>query len=303
MEATGKLRAHLALLLTNLFFAINFTAVKYLIAEGLVFPFGLNFLRIAGSAILFWILYFFNRKQPSKIANADMPRLALCALTGIAINQLLFIKGLSLTSSIHASLLMLASPILITFIAAWLLKESLNFFKILGLCLGISGAAILISLRTPGANAPDILWGDVMVIVNAISYAFYFILVKPLMDKYSPVSVIRMVFTFGFFMVIPFCWNEFLSTPWDKYSLKDYLILIQIVLCGTFLAYLFNIYGIHKLGASIAGSYIYLQPLFAAVIAAVVLGEEISMYKLIAAACIFIGVYLARKPGYQQVEE
>lgn len=303
MQATGKTWAHLALLLTNLFFAINFTAVKYLIGKELVLPFGLNFLRIAGSVVLFWILYLFSKNQQQKISKKDMPRLALCALTGIAINQLLFIKGLSLTSSIHASLLMLATPILITFIAAWLLKERLNVFKIIGLGLGITGAAILISLRSPGANAPNILLGDMMVIINAISYAFYFILVKPLMIKYSPVVVIRMVFTFGLFMVFPFCWNEFLETPWHQYSSIDYLVLIQIVLGGTFLAYLFNIYGIRELGASVAGSYIYLQPLFAAAMAAIILGENISLYKLAAAACIFAGVYLDRKPAYQRMEE
>lgn len=303
MRDTGKSWGHIALLLTNLFFAVNFTAVKYLIGEGLVLPFGLNFLRIAGSVILFWILYFLSKAQPDKIARADIPRLALCALTGIAINQLLFIKGLSLTSSIHASLLMLATPILITFIAAWLLKERLNGYKIVGLGLGISGAAILISLRSPGANAPNILWGDVMVIINAISYAFYFILVKPLMAKYSPVAIIRMVFTYGFIMVIPFCWNEFMATPWQAYRTVDLAVLIEIVVGGTFLAYLFNIYGIRELGASVAGSYIYLQPLFAAIIAAIVLKEQVSLYKIIAAICIFIGVYLVRKPGYQQAQE
>jgi len=297
MKASGKSGAHIALLLTNLFFAINFTTVKYLIGKSLVLPFGLNFLRIAGSVILFWIFYLFNKNRKQKIEKKDMARLALCALTGIAINQLLFIKGLSLTSAIHASLLMLATPIFITIIAAWLLKEKLTAYKIIGLGLGITGSAILISLRNPGANAPNILLGDIMVILNAISYAFYFILVKPLMEKYSPIAVIRIVFSFGLIMVFPFCWNEFLKTPWQQYSNIDYLVLIQIVLGGTFLAYLLNIYGLRELGASVAGSYIYLQPLFAAAIAVIVLAEDLSMYKLAAAACIFIGVFLSRKPA------
>lgn len=303
MQSISRSWAHLALLFTNLFFAINFTAVKFLINAGLLQPFGLNLLRVAGSVLLFWILAAFNRGKKYKIEKSDLPRFALCALTGIAVNQLLFIKGLSLTTSIHASLLMLATPILITFIAAWLLKEKLNIYKVIGLGLGITGAAILIQLRDGGGEGSNMLLGDTLVIINAISYTFYFILVKPLMEKYSPVTVIRIAFTMGFFMILPFCWNEFKAIPWQQYSAKDMLVLMQVIIGGTFLAYLFNIYGIKVLGASVAGSYIYIQPVFAAIIAAIVLGEDLSLYKMIAAICIFTGVYLARKPTAATIEE
>lgn len=297
MQSIGRPRAHLALLFTNLFFAINFTAVKFLINSGLIQPFGLNLLRVAGTVILLWIFAVLNRGKKYKIERSDLPRFALCALTGIAINQLLFIKGLSLTSSIHASLLMLATPILITIIAAWLLKEKMTIYKIIGLGLGVTGATILIQLRSKAGEGSNMLLGDILVIINAVSYTFYFILVKPLMEKYSPVTVIRMAFTMGLFLILPFCWNEFRAIPWQHYRTEDLLVLIEIIVGGTFLAYLFNIYGIKVLGASIAGSYIYVQPLFAAVIAAIVLGEKLSVYKLVAAACIFGGVYLARKPS------
>ncbi len=289
-----KTKAHLALLATNIFFAINFTAVKYLINQGLVKPFGLNIIRIGVTAILLWIIFLFKR-QRTIIHKKDIFRFVLCALTGIVINQLLFIKGLSLTHSIHASLLMLTTPILITIIAAWLLKEKVTNRKIIGLLLGIAGAAILISARTDTGNAKDILLGDILVLINAVSYTVYFILVRPLMSEYNPITVIRMIFTFGFFLALPFCWKEFADVPWQQYSITNYVLLGQVVLGGTFLAYLFNVYGIKILGASTAGAYIYSQPLFAASIAMVFLGEHLSLYKIIAAVFIFAGVYLATK--------
>jgi len=303
MQSRAKTGAHLALLLTNLFFAINFTTVKYLINEGLIKPFGLNLVRVLIPVILFWMLAPMAKGVRKKIDRSDWARIFWCALTGIAINQLLFIKGLSLTSSIHASLLMLATPILITFIAAWLLKERLNIYKIIGLGLGITGATILIRLRDKAMPGENMLLGDVLVIINAISYTFYFILVKPLMEKYSPVVVIRMVFTFGLIMIIPFCWQEFREIPWHRYRWADWAVLSQIVVLGTFLAYLLNIFGIKEVGASVAGSYIYSQPLFAAVIAAFVLREEVSLYKIIAGIFIFAGVFLARKPSSATLEE
>lgn len=289
-----RTKAHLALLFTNLFFAINFTAVKQLINQGLVKPFGLNLLRVGISAILLWTLFLFSSKK-LRLQRRHLGRFILCALTGIAINQLLFIKGLSLTYPIHASLLMLTTPILITVIAAWLLKEPVNGYKISGLLLGIAGATVLVTSRDSIGAASEVLFGDILILLNAISYTFYFILVRPLMKEYDPISVIRTVFTIGFFMILPFCWQEFRGIPWESYTKESYGLLALIVIGGTFLAYLFNVYGIKMLGASIAGAYIYAQPVFAAIIAILFLGEQISMYKLIAALLIFSGVYLANK--------
>jgi drug/metabolite transporter (DMT)-like permease len=286
--------AHLALLFTNIFFAINFTLVKFLIGNGFVGAFGLNFLRAGVTVILLWLLYFI---YPTKInfEKKDYGRLVLCALTGIAINQMLFVKGLSLTYSIHASLLMLSTPILITIIAAWLLKERINNFKIIGLVLGVAGALVLILSKEKIGNPPNVIIGDILVLLNAISYTFYFILVKPLMSKYNPVAVLRIIFTIGFFIMIPFCFQEFAAIQWGTFTPQAFSYLTVVIIGGTFFAYLFNIYGIKILGSSMAGSYIYTQPFFAAAIAIFIGGELLVLYKVIAGVLIFTGVYLVNK--------
>ena len=289
-----KLKAHLGLLGTNLFFAMNLSAVKYLTGNNLMKPFGMNVIRVGVSVLLFWLFFLFNTKQ-KKIESADWPRFILCALTGIAINQMLFLKGLSLTYSIHAVLLMLTTPILITIIAAWILKEKVNALKVIGLGLGITGAAVLITQGVNTGTGDNVILGDTLVLINAVSYTFYFILVKPLMLKYNPVQVIRWVFTLGLPMVIPFGWNEFISINWNEYDFTAYACISLIVFTGTFLAYLFNVYGIKVLGASVAGAYIYLQPFFAAFIAMIFLHEKLEMYKIFAAVLIFSGVYLSNR--------
>ena len=95
-------------------------------------PFGMNVIRVGVSVFLFWFFFLFNTQQKG-IEKKDWPRFILCALTGIAINQLLFLKGLSLTYSIHAALLMLTTPILITVmelpglsLCAWLFCNNLT---------------------------------------------------------------------------------------------------------------------------------------------------------------------------------
>ena len=286
--------AHFALLFTNLFFAINISAVKHLTNLQLALPFGINVVRVGVSVILFWFLYLLKPVN-IHIDREDRKRLFFCAVTGIAINQLLFLKGLSLTYPIHASLLMLTTPILIVFIAAWILKERVGWMKIAGLALGVAGATVLILGRSASGNGNEVIWGDVMILINAISYTIYFILVKPLMLKYDPIVVIRWIFSIGLILILPFGWVQFTEIQWPLFTGMDYLIMTLVVFTGTFLAYVFNVYGIKYLGASVAGFYIYTQPVFAAIIAMIFLKETLTMYKLVAAALIFSGVFLANK--------
>jgi len=290
----NNIKPHLALLGTNIFFAINFTAIKFLFNNKFILPFGLNFTRMIGTTILLWILYFFSKNKES-INRIHYKRFFTCALLGITINQILFIKGLSLTLTVHASLLMLTTPIFITIIAAWILKERLTQNKIIGLILGVTGSTLLIISRKASGNANDILLGDFYIIVNAICYSYYFVLVKPLMKRYDSLTVIRTLFTVGCVVALPFCWSEFIQTPWNTYSPEAFGALALVVIGGTFFAYLFNLYGIKHLGASVSGSYIYSQPLFATIIAMIFLGETIDLTKIIAAVCIFMGVYFVNK--------
>lgn len=244
--------------------------------------------------ILFWLLFIINGKK-KKIDKKDILRFILCAFSALAANQMLFMKGVSLTYPIHASLLLLITPILITFFAAWVLKEKITTLKLVGLFLGIAGACVLIMSGESSSNGSDILLGDCLVIVSTFLYTIYFILVKPLMQKYSTMDVMRWVFTFGFIMILPLGWNEFTRIPWNEFKVDEYLILFMIVIPGTFLAYIFNAYGIKKLSASTAGTYIYSQPVFSVIIATLFLNELLEPYKIIAGIIIFCGVYLANK--------
>ena len=289
-----KIKAHLGLIGTNLFFAANYSNVKYFTSHRYAGPFGLNIIRIGVSLILFWLVYIF-KPDKTKFQKKEFVPLLLCAVTAIALNQMFFIKGLSFTLSIHASLLTLLTPILITIFAARILKEKLTVEKVVGLVAGASGAILLISSREPSAPGDNIFLGDFLVLLSALSYTFYFILVKPFTNKYPAIFVMRWVFTFGFFLILPLCTTEFSEISWNSFTPTDWLLLFLITVPGTFLAYIFNAYGIKKLNASIAGAYIYSQPVFAVAIALIFLKEHLSFYKIIAAMLIFTGVFLSNR--------
>lgn len=280
---------------------MNFTAIKYVVNGGFAKPFALNIVRVGVSSLLLWVLFFFKPVK-TLVQRKDVGRFVLCALLGIAINQLLFVKGLSLTYPIHASLLMLSTPILITVFAAWLLRERMTAVRILGLLAGITGAVILVTGRETSGNANDVLLGDIFILLNAIAYTIYFIVVKPLMQYYNPVAIIRVIFTIGFFIMLPFCWREFREVQWNQYTPLAWISMAIVVVPGTFIAYLLNIYGLKILGASAAGNYIYSQPFFAAAIAIFFLGESLSITKVLAAIFIFTGVFLATRESSKSKE-
>lgn len=256
--------------------------------------FGLNFIRVLVTVILFWLLFAL---KPGKggIDKKDIPRFLLCALTGVAINQLLFIKGLTLTTPVHAALLILITPVFILMIAVIAGNEKMSLIKLLGLLLGIGGSALLILSKENSGIGSDVLLGDVLVVINAISYALYFILVKPLMQKYSALHVIRWVFTFGIVLITPFCWGQFSNTNWDAFGIEQFAALLFIVLGATFFAYLFTVYGLQHLSASAAGAFIYLQPVFSSLFSFLFFREEMSWPKIVAALLIFSGVFFVNK--------
>ncbi len=274
--------------------------VKY-ISPSLIGPYGVNILRVGVSLILFWTIWLFG-KTAIGIQKKHLPRFLLCGFTGVAANQMLFIKGLTMTSTIHASLLMLCTPLLITLFAFWVLKEKVTLFKAAGLALGIGGAVLLILSKEKAGNNTASLSGDILIILNAIFYTIYFMLVKPLMKAYPPLHVIRWVFTFGFIMILPFGWMQFSSIQWSQFEVSHFASLSFIVICGTFLAYFFTVYGLQHLGAGVTGAYIYTQPIFAAIVATVVLHEQFTLQKILSGVMIFTGVFLVSRKNVTVVE-
>ncbi|MEY4053370.1 MAG: hypothetical protein RJA92_1180 [Bacteroidota bacterium] len=289
----SKTKAHIAVLIANLIFGAGYAVIKTITPSYLA-PFSLNVVRVVVSLILFWSLLLFKPSRAS-IDKKDIPLFILCGITGVAINQIMFVKGLSLTSAIHSSLLSLATPIFITIIALWLIKENFSINKFFGLALGIGGATLLVLAKDVQSSNSSSLLGDMFVLINAVSYAFYMVIVRPLMEKYNALHVLRWVFTFGAIFILPIALPDFIATDWSVFGIAQWTALAFVVLFVTFLSYLFTVYGLQELGPSVTGAYIYTQPVFATIIAMVFAGEHFTMIKALAAVLIFSGVYLVNR--------
>lgn len=284
--------ALVAATLVSIIYGVTFTIAKD-VMPAFVKPFGFIVLRVGGSALLFWLCSLFVTKQ--KIVLNDFPRVAAAALFGVALNMLTFFEGLSLTSPIMASVLMVTTPMIVLVLSAIIIKEKIVGKKALGILLGLAGTVVLILYgKSVGSGE---LWGNFLVFVNAVSYGLYLILVKKLMDKYNPFAFVKWIYLFGFIMVLPFGWKQLTEVNWPAMPNAVVIKVVFVVMFSTFLTYLLNLLSMKQLKPTTVAVFIYLQPFFATVFAIGLGKDELSIVKLLSALLIFSGVYLVTMTG------
>jgi drug/metabolite transporter (DMT)-like permease len=155
---------------------------------------------------------------------------------------------------------------------------------------------ILFSAKTQ-ANAPNIPLGNILFIVNAACYSIYLIMVKPLVIRYSSITLMKLFFLFAVIMNLPVGISEFMEVEWAVLSLDTIWKLVFVVVGTTVLTYLFNIYALKHLSPSTIGAFIYLQPLLAALFAILAGADMLTPLRTLAAILIFLGVFLStRRP-------
>jgi drug/metabolite transporter (DMT)-like permease len=276
-------------------YGVTFTIAKDVMPK-YINAFGFIFLRVGGSTLLFWLVTLFVKTE--KIDKKDFPRILAAAFFGVAFNMLTFFKGLSYTSPIMGAVLMVTTPMIVLILSAIIIKERMENKKIIGIILGLAGTVTLILYGKSMANAPNATLGNFLVFVNAVSYGFYLIIVKKLMDKYNAFSFVKWIYLFGFLMVIPFGWDEFQAVNWSLVPTQIIWKIGFVVLFSTFLTYLLNLLSMRELKPTTVAVFIYLQPFFATVFAIGLGKDELSWIKIGSAALIFAGVYLVihKKP-------
>ena len=288
------LLSHAALFIVNLIYALNYSIAKDVMPD-YIEPSGFILLRVIGGSLLFFFTYLFFVKE--KVKKQDVFRLMLCGLFGVAINQLFFFEGLNLTTPINAAIIMTISPVLVIIISAILIKEKITIRKIIGIFLGIIGACVLILNSGDISFENNFFVGNILVLINATSYAVYLVLVKTLMKRYNPITVMFYVFIFGLIFVLPFGIDEIQKIELVTFTTEIYLKICFVVICTTFIAYMFNAFALKSLNPSVVSVYIYLQPLLASLIAIALNSDSLSLVKILSAIFIFSAVFLVSIPS------
>jgi drug/metabolite transporter (DMT)-like permease len=291
----SSLRVHFILFFVMLIYGLTFTWAKdvmpyYLGSQAFVFS------RIAGALILFWIFAPFEKKvfkseRLTKIDIKDHWKLFVASIFGVSFNMSMFFKGLEITTPINGSVLMLNTPVFVLIIARFMGTEVFTSKKLMGIFLAALGAGLLM-LGKDIQFSNETLVGDILITVNAIFYAFYLVYVRKLLVKYTVVTVSKWTFLYGIIMIFPFAIEELSQIQFDKIIGFIWVEIVFIIVFTTFLAYLLNAWAIEKGGSVLVGSYIYLQPLLAGLIAVFLGSDTFTWIKVFSAITIFAGVFL-----------
>lgn len=285
--------ALIAVSIATLIYGVTFTIAKDVMPL-FIKPYGLILLRVLGATIVFWLAGLFVKKQ--RIEKSDFKKIFVAAFFGVGLNMLTFFKGLSLTTPISASVMMVTSPILVLLFSSLLLKEKIIKRKILGVIIGLVGTIILIVYgNSNGENSDNTTFGNFLVFINAASYGLYLVLVKKLISKYNPIVFVKWLYLFGLIFVTPFGFPELIEVSWQTMPTSIYLKAGFIVLFTTCITYLFNLFALSKLKPTSVSVFIYLQPVIATIYALIVGSDSLNLVKISATVIIFFGVYLVTK--------
>ena len=285
---------HAALLGSNVMWGVMAPISKFVLAGGIVTSAALTDIRIFGGTLLFWIASMFFKAE--KVDRKDYIKLFGAGFFSTAFNQLCFIKGVSLTSPVDASICTSTLPIWTMIMAAIFLKEPITGKKAAGVLLGLCGALLLIFFGgSRAAGATSNIWGDLLCLLSQISYGVYLVFFQGVIKKYSPVTLMKWKYTFGALILLPLSFSGLFSVEWGILPSQQWAGLAYVLFCGTFLSYLIVPLGQKHLRPTVVAMYNYLQPITAAAIVILWGLDTFNVFKLIAVALIFSGVMLVNK--------
>ncbi|MEQ9424571.1 MAG: DMT family transporter [Cyclobacteriaceae bacterium] len=278
---------HPALLTAGLLYGANYSIAK-LAMGNYIEPYGLNLLRVSMAFLVFMLL---SGTKGEKLDNSDIPRIVLCTLCGASLNLTMFFKGLSMTTPVNSALILTTSPIVVLIASYLILKEKIRVRQIIGVGLGLFGAFILLNTNELSLNSEGLI-GDVITFGNTVLYSVYLVIVKPLMVKYHPFTILKWIFGLGLIIIAPLGFNQFIDIEIALADWPGLLTLGYVAVATTVFAYFLNISAIKHVSSTIVGYYIYLQPLFAGFIEIIFGRQEISLQLILSSVFIFLGVFL-----------
>jgi drug/metabolite transporter (DMT)-like permease len=294
--ASGRAAAstHLALVVVQLAFAAGAVEGKLALdpasaGGAAVDPVALAMARMAGGA-LFFQAFARAARQLRRVAAADQRRIAVLAILGVVLNQTLFLVGLRITTAFAAALLGATIPVFAAGFAVALRIERPRVRTAIGLALAMSGV-----LWLTGIGRLD--YGAIAIALNCLSYALYIVLAKRVIEKLGSMTVVAWLFTWGALIMAPVgAWPLLHGVA--AWSPRAWLFVGFFVAGPTIVAYLLNAWAIGRASPTLVTVYIYLQPVFAALMQWVQLGEPIGARALGASVLILSGVgVVATRPA------
>ncbi|HEX3231488.1 MAG TPA: DMT family transporter, partial [Pyrinomonadaceae bacterium] len=249
--------------------------------------------RVAGASLVLIVLARVSGNL-LPIERQDWPLLFVSSALGLILNQWLFVKGLSITTAINATLLSTSIPVSTLVIGMFLGTDRTTWRRMLGIALAAAGVLYLIGPgRSDFSSATRV--GDLLIVANSLCYGAYIAVSKDLVGKYNALTVITWIFIIGSVATIPPGLISLSQIQLSNVSWKVWIEVAYIIVLPTAITYYLNAWALARVPPSTVAVYIYLQPLIAFVVAPIVLGETLGARALISSLLIFVGVFIVTR--------
>jgi drug/metabolite transporter (DMT)-like permease len=288
LEKATPLSVHLILFAGQICFASLPVVGRLALAD--IPPGAIPLVRTVGGAIVFTIIAW--QRRTLAWPKGDIAFIALCALLGNVVNQELFIHGLARTTATNAVVIGSTIPVFTILIAIILRRERARMHRILGMAIAFTGVAALVGADNFSMSSSHFT-GSLMVLANALAYGSYLVIGKPLAERYDPIAVLAYMFIAGSFMVAPIGVVAFANAP--PMDGGDLAFLAFLIAVPTVAAYALVQTGLKRAESSLVAAYIYLQPVFAAIGAVLVLDEHVGPRTIVCGVVVLFGVWLAAR--------
>ncbi|HWI53154.1 MAG TPA: DMT family transporter [Symbiobacteriaceae bacterium] len=261
-------------------------------------PLTLLVMRLIIAGVIFGALAVWRREW--RVQRRDLGLLVSLGLIGFTCSLGFQFWGTKLSSAHNGGLITSASPAFIVLFAFWLLRERLTWDRLVSLALATAGVLAVVGSEAGGdAAGGSLLWaGNLCLVGAAITWALYTVMGKLATDRYSSLTVSLYATISGLVFTIPVAY----VSEWRGWSLPALTPVVwwgiaYVGIISTAVAFYLWVLGFSMVDAGTGSLFFFAQPLVAAVLGALVLGESLHWYFFVGAALIFAGVALSALQG------
>jgi drug/metabolite transporter (DMT)-like permease len=290
----GKSRAavltEVSLLMAVLFLGTNPVAVKFAVLDIPPLPFvAIRFL-LAGLLLL---LFAFMLGRGGEVGRKDLLAMAGVGFVGVGMNNVAFTLGVSMTTASETALIYAAVPIWGILLGLALGLERPTLWGIAGVALAFLGVGVVV-YGGLGGGAGSSLEGDLLVVIATICWGSYAVLSLPLLRTYSPIVVAAYTMLFGGLAALPLALPGFVAAEWSEVGGESWgAVAFSTLLVAAYGFWAWQ-WGVSRVGANRVLVYQYLITLVGVASGVVLLGESLTVNKILGGMVILLGVYLAR---------
>lgn len=225
-----------------------------------------------------------------RLQKKDIFTVAICGLTGIMLYAVLQNIAMQWTSASSATLIIASYPIITLLMESLIYKKKLSAIKIVAILIAIVGVVILSYVKSESRVEGELL-GIILLIIAGVAWAVYNFMMKRVVNHYPPITLLFYTTLFGTIFLLPLALLE--RAQWQQPTLLSFSMMMFLGVFCSVIAYLLYNRGLKTMAPSTITSMLNLMPIIGVFFSWVLLGEQVTLRKIIGGAVVIFGVMLS----------